>query len=61
LVEKLLSDHKVRRRLASLVQNDRYTEIIYEISVASAQQRLALAVKALPGITSVSLVDCRNS
>ena len=61
LVEKLLSDHKVRRRLASLVQNDRYTEIIYEISVASAQQRLALAVKALPGVTSVSLVDCRNS
>ena len=61
LVEKLLNDHKVRRRLASLVQNDRYTEIIYEISVSSAQQRLAIAVKALPGITSVSLVDCRNS
>ena len=61
LIEKLLADHKVRRRLASLVQNDRYTEIIYEISVASAQQRLAIAVKALPGVTSVSLVDCRNS
>ena len=61
LVEKLLNDHKVRRRLASLVQNDRYTEIIYEISVSSAQQRLASAVKALPGVTSVSLVDCRNS
>lgn len=61
LIEKLMNDHRVRRRLASLVQNDRYTEIIYEISVSSAQQRLALAVKALPGVTSVSLVDCRNS
>jgi uncharacterized membrane protein YhiD involved in acid resistance len=61
LTEKLLDDYKVRRRLASLVQNDRYTEIIYEISVSAAQQRLAVAVKALPGVTSVSLVDCRNS
>ncbi len=61
LVDKLLTEHNVRRRLASLVQNDRYTEIIYEVSVSAAQQRLAMAAKALPGVTSVSLVDCRNS
>lgn len=60
-VEKLLDENRVRRKLSSLVENDRYTEIIYEISVSAAQQRLASAVKALPGVKSVSLVDCRNS
>lgn len=60
-VEKLLAEGHIRRRLSSLVQNDRYAEIIYEISVSAAQQRLVAAVRALPGVTSVSLVDCRNS
>ena len=60
-VEQLLDEHRVRRKLSSLVENDRYTEIIYEISASSAQQRLASAVKALPGVKTVSLVDCRNS
>ncbi len=60
-VEQLLNENRVRRKLSSLVENDRYTEIIYEISVSAAQQRLASAVKALPGVKSVSLVDCRNS
>lgn len=61
LVEKLLNENHVRRKLSSMVQNDRYTEVIYEISVSAAQQRLAAAVKALPGVKTVSLVDCRNS
>ncbi len=61
LVQKLLGESNVRHRLSSLVQNDRYTEIIYEISLSAKQQRLAAAVKLLPGVTSVSLVDCRNA
>ena len=60
-VEKLLEEGHIRRRLSSLVQNDRSAEIIYEISVSAAQQRLVAAVRTLPGVTSVSLVDCRNS
>lgn len=60
-VEKLLAESHIRRRLSSLVQNDRHAEIIYEISVSAAQQRLVAAVRTLPGVTSVSLVDCRNS
>ncbi len=60
-VEKMLSEHNIRKKLSSLVQNDRYSEIIYEISVSAAQQRLVAAIKTLPGVTSVSLVDCRNS
>ena len=60
-VEKLLSESNIRRRLSSLVQNDTYAEIIYEISMSAAQQRLVAAVRTIPGVTSVSLVDCRNS
>ncbi|MCH5182797.1 MAG: DUF4956 domain-containing protein [Oscillospiraceae bacterium] len=60
-VEKLLAESHIRRRLSSLVQNDRSAEIIYEISVSAAQQRLVAAIRTLPGVTSVSLVDCRNS
>lgn len=60
-VEKLLTEGHIRRRLSSLVQNDGYAEIIYEISVSAAQQRLVAAIRTLPGVTSVSLVDCRNT
>ena len=60
-VEKLLAESHIRRRLSSLVQNDQSAEIIYEISISAAKQRLVAAVRTLPGVTSVSLVDCRNS
>lgn len=60
-VERLLAEHSVSKRLSSLVENDQYTEIIYEIRVSAAKQRLASAIKLIPGITSVSLVDCRNA
>ena len=60
-VEKLLSEGRIRRRLSSLAQNERSAEIIYEISVSAAQQRLVAAIRTLPGVVSVSLVDCRNS
>ena len=59
-VEKLLEQHHINRRLSSVVQNERYAEIIYEVSVSSAQQRLVAAVRALQGVMAVSLVDCRN-
>lgn len=60
-IEKLLEQHHIRRRLSSVVQNERYAEIIYEVSVSAAQQRLVAAVRTIPGVSSVSLVDCRNA
>ncbi|MBP5230458.1 MAG: DUF4956 domain-containing protein [Clostridia bacterium] len=59
-VEKILSDANVRRKLSSSVQNDRYTEVIYEVAVSASQQKLVGSIKGMPGVTSVSLVDCRN-
>lgn len=60
-IEKVLADANIRRKLSSSVQNDRYTEVIYEVAVSNAQQKTASTIKAMPGVTSVSLVDCRNS
>ncbi|MBR4467073.1 MAG: DUF4956 domain-containing protein [Clostridia bacterium] len=60
-VEKVLADSNVRRKLSSSVQNDRYTEVIYEVAVSSSQQKMVGVIKSIPGITSVSLVDCRNT
>lgn len=60
-IEKALSDANIRRKLSSSVQNDRYTEVIYEVAFSTQQQKTAGAIKAMPGVTSVSLVDCKNS
>ena len=60
-IEKVLADANIRRKLSSSVQNDRYTEVIYEVAFSASQQKTAGAIKAMPGVTSVSLVDCRNS
>ena len=59
--EKVLADSNVRRKLSSSVQNDRYTEVIYEVAISTSQQKMVGSLKATPGVTSVSLVDCRNS
>ncbi len=60
-IEKVLADANIRRKLSSSVQNDRYTEVIYEVAFSTSQQKTAGSIKAMPGVTSVSLVDCRNS
>ena len=60
-IEKMLADSNVRRKLSSSVQNDRYTEVIYEVAVSASQQKMVGSLKAMPGVTSVSLIDCRNS
>lgn len=59
-IEKTLADHNIRRKLSSMVQNDRYTEVIYEVAVSSAQQKLVGNIRVMAGVSSVSLVDCRN-
>jgi hypothetical protein len=59
---KMLSENGYRHRLTSINSTDQYNEVIYEISVGSAQQhKLVSALKKIPDITDVNLVDCRNS
>jgi len=60
IAEKALQHKNVRRKLSSMVENDSYSELIYEISSANATQKLVSFLKSAPGIVSVSLVDCKN-
>ncbi len=59
-VEKLLAKSGVTYALSSLVRNDNYVEIIYELGFSGKQTALFNAIKELPGVTNVSLVDCRK-
>jgi uncharacterized membrane protein YhiD involved in acid resistance len=58
---KMLAENGYRHRLTSINSTDQYNEVIYEISVGSEQSKLVSALKNIPDITDVNLVDCRNS
>jgi uncharacterized membrane protein YhiD involved in acid resistance len=57
---RLLNENNIKNRLSSLVDNGDYSEVIYEIALRGSHQKLVGALKNLPDIISVSLVDCRN-
>ena len=57
-VEKKLAEEKVSFSLSSRVDTGSYTEGIYEVAVRKTS--VATELKTLPGIQSVSLVDCRK-
>ena len=59
-VEKALVKGKVRFELSSAAENEHYAEVIYELGVTPQVRSLALSLKQLPGVTSVSLVNCRK-
>jgi hypothetical protein len=57
---RLLNENNIKNRLSSLVDNGDYSEVIYEIALRGNHQKLTGAIKNLPDVISVSLVDCRN-
>ena len=59
-VEKALTKGKVRFDLSSVTENEHYTEVIYELGVTPQVRSLAMSLKQLPGVTGVSLVNCRK-
>ncbi len=60
-VESLLQTGNIRFRLSSMLENPGCTEIIYELGVSPKQRELPAAIKNIPGVTSVAMVDCRKS
>lgn len=58
---KMLSENGFRYRLTSINSTADYNEAIYEISVGSRHSKLVSALKKIPDVTDVNLVDCRNS
>lgn len=60
-VEAVLSAGNATYQLAAQVENDSYFEVIYELGCNDQTRKLAQNLKTIPGVTSVSLVDCRKS
>ena len=60
-VENALTKANISFRLASQVENGAYLEVIYELGCNDRVRKLALKLKTVPGVTSVSLVDCRKN
>jgi uncharacterized membrane protein YhiD involved in acid resistance len=57
---KLLNENNIKNRMSSTVNNGDYSEVIYEIALSVNHQKLVSAIKTIPEVVSVSLVDCRN-
>ena len=58
--EKVLDHEKLSYALTSCVDTGRYTEAIYEMGVNNQGRATVSLIKTLPGILTVSLVDCRK-
>ncbi len=59
-VEAALTEGAGKFSLSSMMENDTYTEVIYELGVNPQMRETIAQLKTLPGIRSVSLVDCRK-
>lgn len=59
-VESILEENSLKFSLSSQIQNEAYAEVIYELGVPGKASALVTSVKALPGVSNVSLVDCRK-
>ena len=61
LVEKALSKSKMAYRLSSLVDNGTGMEAIYELGFKDSGKDKILALKEIPGVRTISLVDRRKN
>lgn len=60
-VEKALSQSKMAYKLSSLVDHGTGMEVIYELGFKDSGKDQILALKALTGVRTISLVDCRKN
>ncbi len=59
-IAKFVAEKDVKHRLSSLVNNGEHHEVIYEVALSGAPQKLVAAISHIPDVISVSLVDCRS-
>lgn len=60
-IEQALTASKIPFTLSSSLDNGSYSEVIYNLNVNDTTRNTVTELKSIPGIRSVSLVDCRNS
>ena len=59
-VETMLERKRIPYSLSSCVDTGKYSEYIYELGIRRQGPKEVSELKALPGILTVSLVDCRK-
>ncbi len=59
-VVKVLSKAGMTYRMASFVDTGSYSELIYEVAVKKEVSAVVNGLKEIPGVSNVSLVDCRK-
>ncbi len=59
-IEKALAQSKMKYKLSALTENPEYSEVIYELAFAEKKRGVITEMKNIPGVTGVSLVDCRK-
>ena len=60
-IEQALTASKIPFSLSSCLDNGSYSEVIYNLNVNDTTRNAVTELKSIPGIRSVSLLDCRNS
>lgn len=60
-VSNLLEAQGVKYKLSSLVENESYVEIIYELAFTEKHDGVISSLKEMESVSSVSLVDCRKN
>ena len=58
--EQILDHESIPYALTSCVDTGRYTEAIYEMGVIEQGRATVALIKTLPGVLTVSMVDCRK-
>jgi len=60
-VEEILTTRQLRFQLSALTQNAGYIEGIYELAVSDKNRDVVAAIQNIPGVKTVSLVDCHKN
>lgn len=59
--DNVLKKSGIKFTLSSFVTNDAYTEVIYELGLAGKSVKFVAALKEIPNVSTVSLVDCHKN
>ena len=60
-VERALRSNSIRFSLSSLVENQDGVEVIYELAISPRKPKPLSDLRAVEGVYSMSIVDCRKS
>ncbi len=61
LVEQAIRQSKMAYRISSIIDSGNGIEVIYELGFKESGRKSVMALREIPGVTAVSLVDCRKN